>query len=325
MYRFLWRILRLGAVCLPALACSAHAGSYPEKPVTIVVPFAAGGATDQLARILGQQLGAALGQPFIIENKPGGGTIVAAAEVARARADGYKLLLAANSTLTLNPALRTKIPYDPLTSYSFIGRVAFLDMILVANTDEPEHTLQEILERARARPESLSYGSFGVGTTANFGGEMLKAAAHVDIMHIPFNGSTPNLTALIGGQMPLAVDTIVATLPHIRAGKIRPIAFLSPQRSELLPDVPTVAESGFPGFELMSWLALMAPAGTPEPIRLKLDATLRTILAQADMQKKLKDLGLTPAYAPGQDVVATIRKELPLMRKIAATAHMPAQ
>ncbi|TEA69453.1 Bug family tripartite tricarboxylate transporter substrate binding protein [Allopusillimonas ginsengisoli] len=325
MYRFLSRILRFAVVCLLGAACSAHASGYPHKPVVIVVPFAAGGATDQLARLLGQRLGEVLGQPFIIENKPGAGTVIAAAGVARAAADGYTLFLAPNSTLTLNPALRTQIPYDPIKSYSFIGQVATLDMVLVANINEPERTLQDMLERARSRPQSLSYGSFGVGTTANFGGEMLKAAAHVDIMHVPFNGSTPNLTAVIGNQIPLAVDTIVATLPFIRAGKMRAIAILSPHRPALLPDVPTVAESGFPGFELMSWLALIAPAGIPEPVRLTLDTALQSVLAEANMQKQLRNLGLTPAYTPGVDVLAKIRKELPLMQKVAASAHMPTQ
>jgi tripartite-type tricarboxylate transporter receptor subunit TctC len=318
--------LTLGLAAWPALAQPAAGGAgYPERPVKMVVPFAAGGATDTLARLLATKLGERLGQPVVIENKPGAGTVVAAGMVAKAPADGHTLLMTSNTTLTLNPAIRANLPYDPLKSFEPIGRIAAMSLVLVANNATPGTTLKQVMAQAAAQPGAFAYGSYGTGSTSHFGGEMLAAAAGARLLHVPYNGSAPSLTALMGHQMPVAVDTIVASGPLIKGGKIKPIALLSAKRSPAYPDIPTVAESGYPGFEMDSWFALLAPAGLPPAVRQKLEKALAEVVADPDMRKKLQDIALTPLYAPGAAVTAQVEKELPQMRALAQRADIKAE
>jgi tripartite-type tricarboxylate transporter receptor subunit TctC len=308
-----------------ALCGNALAQGYPDRPIKLIVPFAPGGATDILGRLLATALTEKLGQSVIVENKPGAGTSLAASAVARMPADGYNLLLASSSTLTLNPVVRQTLGYDPVASFTPIGQVADMSLVLVANTNTPGNTLKDILANAKAEPGKYAYGSFGAGSSVHFGGEMLKSVSGADLLHVPFNGSAPSLTALMGGQVQVAVDTVVASTPFVKSGKIKAIAVLSPSRSSLLPDVPTVAESGYPGFDMSTWFALMAPANLPAPIRTKLEAALASVMAHPELRKKLNDLGLIPAYAPGQSVRARIEKDLPFMRAVAARTGIKAE
>ena len=306
-----------------ALAASALCGhslaqNYPDRPVKLIVPFAPGGATDILGRLLATALTDKLGQSVIVENKPGAGTALAASAVAKMPADGYNLLLASSSTLTLNPVVRQNLGYDPVASFTPIGQVADMGLVLVANTNTPGSTLKDVLANSKAEPGKYAYGSFGAGSSVHFAGEMLKSVSGADLMHVPFNGSAPSLTALIGGQVQVAVDTVVASTPFVKSGKIKAISVLSPARSPLMPDVPTVAESGYPGFEMSTWFALMTPANLPVPIRTRLEAALASVMASPDLRKKLNDLGLIPAYAPGASVKTRIEKDLPFMRAVAA-------
>ena len=297
--------LMAGAAVLALPLAHAQAQSYPDRPIKLVVPFAPGGATDILGRLLATSLGERLGQPVVVENRPGAGTVVAGALVAKAPPDGYTLLLGASTTLTLNPVIRNPLPYDPLRSFTPLGLVADMGLVLVAHNETPARTLPELVALAKTDPDKLSYGSFGTGSSVHFGGEMLKTATGMRMVHVPFNGSSPSLTALMGGQVQVAVDTVVATTPLIKAGKIRPIAALGPQRLPLLPQVPTVAESGYPGFAMDTWFAFLAPAGLPAPI-----------------QKKLVDIGLSPAWGPGSALQERIERELPQMRAVAARADI---
>ena len=299
----------------------AQAQSYPDRPIKLVVPFAPGGATDILGRLLATSLGERLGQPVVVENRPGAGTVVAGALVAKAPPDGYTLLLGASTTLTLNPVIRNPLPYDPLRSFTPLGLVADMGLVLVAHNETPARTLPELVALAKADPDKLSYGSFGTGSSVHFGGEMLKTATGMRMVHVPFNGSSPSLTALMGGQVQVAVDTVVATTPLIKAGKIRPIAALGPQRLALLPQVPTVAESGYPGFAMDTWFAFLAPAGLPAPIQKKLEKALADTMAEPAM-KKLVDIGLSPAWGPGSALQERIERELPQMRAVAARADI---
>ena len=306
-----------------ALATSAISGhslaqSYPDRPIKLIVPFAPGGATDILGRLLAVALTDKLGQSVIVENKPGAGTALAAAAVAKLPADGYNLLLASSSTLTLNPVVRQNLGYDPVASFTPIGQVADMGLVLVANPNTPGTTLKDVLANSKAEPGKYAYGSFGAGSSVHFAGEMLKSVSGADLLHVPFNGSAPSLTALIGGQVQVAMDTVVASTPFVKSGKIKAIAVLSPTRSPLMPDVPTVAESGYPGFEMSTWFALMAPANLPAPIRVKLEAALASVMASPEIRKKLNDVGLIPAYAPGINVKTRIEKDLPFMRAVAA-------
>ncbi|MEJ8294680.1 tripartite tricarboxylate transporter substrate binding protein [Delftia tsuruhatensis] len=314
--------LMAGAAALALPLAHAQAQSYPDRPIKLVVPFAPGGATDILGRLLATSLGERLGQPVVVENRPGAGTVVAGALVAKAPPDGYTLLLGASTTLTLNPVIRNPLPYDPLRSFTPLGLVADMGLVLVAHNETPARTLPELVALAKADPDKLSYGSFGTGSSVHFGGEMLKTATGMRMVHVPFNGSSPSLTALMGGQVQLAVDTVVATTPLIKAGKIRPIAALGPQRLPLLPQVPTVAESGYPGFAMDTWFAFLAPAGLPAPIQKKLEKALADTMAEPAMKKKLVDIGLSPAWGPGSALQERIERELPQMRAVAARADI---
>ena len=306
------------ALATSALSGHSLAQSYPDRPIKLIVPFAPGGATDILGRLLAVALTDKLGQSVIVENKPGAGTALAAAAVAKLPADGYNLLLASSSTLTLNPVVRQNLGYDPVTSFTPIGQVADMGLVLVANTNTPGSTLKDVLANSKAQPGKYAYGSFGAGSSVHFAGEMLKSVSGADLLHVPFNGSAPSLTALIGGQVQVAMDTVVASTPFVKSGKIKAIAVLSPTRSPLMPDVPTVAESGYPGFEMSTWFALMTPANLPAPIRTKLEAALASVMASPEIRKKLNDVGLIPAYAPGINVKTRIEKDLPFMRAVAA-------
>ena len=312
--------LAAGAAVLAAPA--AFAQHYPDRPVKLIVPFAPGGATDILGRLLATGLSDKLGQPVIVENRPGAGTVVAGGIVAKAPPDGYTLFLGASTTLTHNPAIRTSLPYDPLRSFTSLGLVADMGLVLVAHNDTPGRTLQELVALTKAAPDKFSYGSYGTGSSVHFGGEMLKTATGLKAMHVPFNGSSPSLTALMGGQVQLAVDTVVATTPLIKAGKIRPIATLGGQRLPLLPQVPTVAESGYPGFHMDTWFAFLAPAGLPAPIRQKVEKALADVMAEPALHKKLVDIGLSPAWGPGSALQERIERELPLMRAVAARSDI---
>lgn len=312
--------LTAGALALAAPA--AFAQTYPDRPIKLVVPFAPGGATDILGRLLATALSDKLGQPLVVENRPGAGTVVAGGMVAKAPADGYTLFLGASTTLTLNPAIRASLPYDPLRSFTPLGLVADMGLVLVAHNDTPGRTLQEFVALSKAAPDKFSYGSYGTGSSVHFGGEMLKFATGMRMMHVPFNGSSPNLTALMGGQVQVAVDTVVATTPLIKAGKIRPIAALGAQRLALLPQVPTVAESGYPGFNMDTWFAFLAPAGLPAPVQKKLEKALGDVMADPALRKKLVDIGLSPAWGPGSALQERIERELPQMRAVAARADI---
>ena len=314
--------LMAGAATLALPFAHAQAQSYPDRPIKLVVPFAPGGATDILGRLLATSLGERLGQPVVVENRPGAGTVVAGALVAKAPPDGYTLLLGASTTLTLNPVIRNPLPYDPLRSFTPLGLVADMGLVLVAHNETPARTLPELVALAKTDPDKLSYGSFGTGSSVHFGGEMLKTAMGMRMVHVPFNGSSPSLTALMGGQVQVAVDTVVATTPLIKAGKIRPIAALGPQRLPLLPQVPTVAESGYPGFAMDTWFAFLAPAGLPAPIQKKLEKALADTMAEPAMKKKLVDIGLSPAWGPGSALQERIERELPQMRAVAARADI---
>jgi tripartite-type tricarboxylate transporter receptor subunit TctC len=315
--RFLACLVAGAAACA---APTAFAQAYPDRPIKLVVPFAPGGATDILGRLLATALTDKLGQPLVVENRPGAGTVVAGGMVAKAPADGYTLFLGASTTLTLNPAIRASLPYDPLRSFTPLGLVADMGLVLVAHNDTPGRTLQEFVALSKAEPDRFSYGSFGTGSSVHFGGEMLKSATGMRAMHVPFNGSSPNLTALMGGQVQVAVDTVVAATPLIKAGKIRPIAALGAQRLALLPQVPTVAESGYPGFSMDTWFAFLAPAGLPAPVQKKLEKALGDVMADPALHKKLVDIGLSPAWGPGSALRERIERELPQMRAVAARA-----
>ena len=312
----------LGAGLALTVQAQTAPSDWPVRPIRMIVPNPAGGTADVLPRMIAEPLAQRLAQPVVVENRPGAGTVVAAGQVAKAAPDGYTLLAGASTTLTLNPAIRTNLPYDPVRSFTPLGLVADMGLVLLVNNDVPVRSLKDLVTQAKAAPDKFSYGSFGTGSSVHFGGEMLKSATGIRMMHVPFNGSSPNLTALMGGQVQVAVDTVVAATPLIKAGKIRAIAALGSQRLALLPDVPTVAESGYPGFDMGTWFAFLAPAGLPAPVQKKLEKALADVMASAEIKKKMVDLGLTPAWGNGDALRARVERELPQMRAVAARADI---
>lgn len=302
----------------------AHADGYPAKPVQLVVPFPPGGAVDIVGRTISKKLGDRLGQPIVVENKAGAGTVVGAAYVANAPADGYTLLISSGSTFTVNPALNAKLPYDPVKSYEPVGLVARVPLILLAHRDVPVNNLRQLIAAVQRTPDKFSYGSFGNGTTGHFAAELTWSAAGIKLMHVPYRGSAPAMADLMGGQIPFTIDTVAAALPQLKAGKIKAIAVTGATRATQLPDVPTVAESGFPGFSADSWLAVVAPRGLPAEARAKLHKALAETMADAEIRSKLIAAGLEPSYATGDAVLAQIEDELPRMRAIAQRAQIRA-
>ncbi|WP_454767147.1 Bug family tripartite tricarboxylate transporter substrate binding protein [Cupriavidus campinensis] len=309
-----------GAAATPAAA----QGGYPSKSIQFVIPFPPGGSTDVIGRIVGQKLGERLGQTVVVDNRPGAGTIVGASYVAKAAPDGYTLLVTSGTTFTVNPAIYKKLPYDPIKSFEPVAQMGVTGLILLANRDAPVNNLKEFVAAAKAAPGKYSYGSFGTGTTAHFAGEALQTLTGTKLLHVPYKGSAPAMTDLIGGQIPFSMDTVTAAIPQVKAGKIKAIAVTTAKRSALLPDVPTVAESGFPGMDAATWLAVVAPAGIPADVRAKLEKTLAEVAADPATRQKLIDNGFEPAFATGAQVAAKIVKEAPQMRNIARAANIQA-
>nr|WP_238263109.1 tripartite tricarboxylate transporter substrate binding protein [Cupriavidus pauculus] len=305
-------------------ATLAHADTFPSKPIQLVIPFPPGGATDVIGRLVGKKLGDKLGQTVVVDNRPGAGTIVGASYVAKAAPDGYTLLASSGTTFTVNPAIHAKLPYDPVKSFEPIGFTGRTGLILLANKDQPIGNLKQLVAAAKAQPGKLTYGSFGSGTTAQFAGEMLFNLAGVKLLHVPYKGSAPAMTDLIGGQIPFTVDTVAAAIPQVKAGKVKAIAVTTAKRSSLLPDVPTAAEAGVPGIDADTWLALVAPRGLPADVKQKLEKALAEVMADADTRAALVKAGFEPIEGNGAAVSAQITKELPLMRATAQRANITA-
>lgn len=297
-----------------ALPMSAQAATDNAKPVTLVVPYPPGGATDRLARILNKPLGDRLGQTVLVENKAGAGTAIGAAAVAKSAPDGLTLLISSNTTFTVNPALKRTLPYDPLTSFEGIGVIGSSPLVLLAHPSVAANSVKDLVALARQQPGKLSFGSFGNGTTAHLAGEMFKSAAGVDIVHVPYKGSAPAMTDLIGGQIPLTFDTNVAAMPQMAAGKVKALAVTSSKRSSTMPQVPTIAESGYPGYEMVPWIVIVAPKGLTDATRDKLSKALEATVADPAVQSDLRKAGVEVAWEPGSAYAVRVARELPILK-----------
>ncbi|MEG0113808.1 MAG: tripartite tricarboxylate transporter substrate binding protein, partial [Comamonas sp.] len=259
----------LGAALMPA-ALAAEA--FPNKPITLVVPFVAGGTTDILARIVGQSLGEELGQPVIIDNRAGAGGNIGGQFAARAPADGYTLFMGTVGTHAINEWLYKKMPFNPNKDFAPLTRVANVPNLLVANPAQPFKNVKELISYAQAHPGQVNFGSSGSGSSIHLSGELFKMMAKVDMIHIPYKGSAPAVTDLLGNQIAIMFDNMPSAIQHVRSGKLRPLAVTTAKRSPELPDVPTVAEAGVPGYEATSWFGLFAPTKTPADVQAKLHA-----------------------------------------------------
>lgn len=317
----LFGVAGLGLIALHS-ATSLAQGVYPSRAITMVVPYPPGGGGDAQARLIGQKLGEKLGQPIVVDNRAGASTAIGASFVAKARPDGYTLLMSSSSTFTLNPAIRASLPYDPLKSFEPIGVVTRVGLVMLTNPAEPLRTLKDVIAASKADPNKFSYASFGTGTSAHFAAEMALQAMGISMVHVPYKGSAPAMTDLIGGQIPVSFDTVTATLPMAKAGKVRPIAITTAKRSAFLPDVPTFAELGYPAVKLDAWGALMAPRGLPPEVHAKLEKALSAVMADPEVKKGLAEQGVEAAFLPSAEASALIERELTLMRATAQRANI---
>lgn len=281
---------------------------YPAKPVRIVVGFTPGSATDVTARVFAQKFAESMGAAFTVENIPGAAGTVGGARVAKASPDGYQLYYGANGAMTIAPSLLPKMPFDPMTDFSPVGMLLTMPSILAVNNDVPVKTVQELVALARSQPGKLAYASPGAGTPQHIAGELVKLMAKLDITHVPYKGAI--FTDVLSGRVAMTFQNFGAILPTVRDGRLRALAVTSLKRSTMLPEIPTMAESGFPGFEAISWFGLFAPAGTSPAITGKLHQESLKALALADVRTRFSQLGLEPSGMPGNELGTVIKQDI---------------
>ncbi|SAI69268.1 putattive exported protein [Bordetella ansorpii] len=290
------------------LAGAATAQSYPAKPITLIVPFPAGGTTDVLARALGQDLGKRVGQPVIVENRPGAGSTLGADYVARTAPDGYTLLMGAVHH-TIATSVYRKLNYDFQKDFAPITTVALVPNVLVVNPGVKATSVQELLALAKAQPGKLTFGSNGVGTGQHLIGAQFEALGGVKLLHVPYKGSGPLTADLLGGQIDMSFDTITPVLPHVQQGKLRALAVTTAQRSKALPDVPTLQEAGLQGFDMGTWFGVLAPRGTPDEVVKKLNAEMVAIIHSPDFGRRMAQIGAVPVGNSPAEMATQIRQD----------------
>jgi tripartite-type tricarboxylate transporter receptor subunit TctC len=301
------------AACQVAFVCKAQttaATTYPSKPIRLVVPFTPGGSTDILARAVAQELTKAWGQAVIVDNVPGAGGAIGAEKVAKAAPDGYTLLMGHIGTLAVNPSLYPTLPYDPITSFAPVAWVARVPNVLVVHPSVKAHNVKELVALAKASPGRLNYGSGGNGSAANLATEYFKLQTGTSILHIPYRGTAPAVTDLLGGQIQLLFTGAPAVLGQVKNGQLRALAVSSPTRLAALPDLPTVAESGYTGFEADQWYGVVAPAGTPAGVVAKINAQINQALSAPDMKTRLNNEGAIATPATPEAFGQLIAREL---------------
>ena len=309
------------ALWMCVVAGQVLAQAYPSKPIKVVVGYAAGGAVDVVARTIGQSLSASMGQPVIVENKPGAGTNIAVKSVIGAEPDGYTLMLAANA-LAANMALYQPMPFDAerdLVPVSFIGRVP---VVIAANPNVPYANVKQLIDAAKGKPTSIAFGSPGNGSTPHMAIELFARAAGIDLQHVPYRGGSPAITDTIGGQIPLVAVNALEVLPHAKSGKLKVLAVLSPNRSPIFPDVPTIAESGFAGFEASVWYGLVAPAATPKPIVAKLHDEVQKALQTKEVRERMNAVGGEVVPGSAEMFANLIRAERQRYAKLVKEANI---
>ncbi len=305
----------VAALACAALPTLALAQEWPGKqPIRIIVPFAAGGTSDILARTLGEKLQAALKQTVVIENKAGAGGVIGADAAAKSAPDGYTFLLGTIASHAINPALQPKMPYDAMKDFAPVILLGSISNVLLVGGSQPYKTVGDIV--AAAKKEPLPFASAGQGSSQHMSGEMFKLLAGAPLTHVPYKGSAPAVQDVIGGQIPMSFETATVALPHVQSGKVRALAVTSAKRSKVLPDVPTLQEAGIAGFDVASWQAIYAPAGTPAPVVQRMNAEIEKILATAEVKAKLDGLGLDHAANTPEQFAAFGRSELAKWQKV---------
>ena len=304
----------LAAVTATLIATTAFAQQYPSKPVRFVVPYAAGGATDLIARVIGERLSAHLGQPFVIDNRPGAATLLGAQLVAKAEPDGYTLLMATSTTLAINASLYKNLPYDPVKDFAPISLAIQHPFVLLVDPKLPAHNVKELVALAKSKPGQLAYASGGSGSFPHLAMAMFQAMTGIDVIHVPYKGSAPALTDLMGGQVAMIFDNTALT--YVKSGKIRALAVTTKDRLSVMPDVPTLQEAGVPGYELAAWQGVIAPAGTPRPVVDKLNANIVQLLREPETIARLTGDGGQIITSTPDQFASYIKSEIGRFAKI---------
>ena len=301
--------LAVGAVFAPWPALAEPADAWPARPIRFILPFPPGGGTDILGRIIAERLTANLGQPVVTENRGGAGGNVGAEAAAKSAPDGYTIVLVAPS-LAISPSLYAKLAYDPVRDFAPVSLVATVPNVMVTNPGVPARTLAEFIRLAKSKPGEMNFGSGGSGTSNHLAGELFNIVAGVRLVHVPYKGVNLAMNDVLSGRIQLVVIGVPATVPHIKAGKLRALAIVAPQRSPVLPDVPTVAEAGLPQFEVTTWYGILAPAGTPRPIVMRLNAELGKIMHAPELKDRLDALATDPVTSTPEEFAALIKREI---------------
>jgi len=309
----------LAALLLALAAVPAHAQGYPNRPVKIIVPFGAGGPADIYARFLGQRLQEPLGQPFVVENRPGAGSVVGTDAVAKSPADGYTLLLMSN-THTVNETLIPKKPFELLRDLAPVAPINYSDLLLVVHPSVPANNLKELIALAKSEPGKMNYASSGPGTPYHMAGELFKALAGIDVVHVPYKGSDGARVGILGGQVQMMFDAITTMAPNVRAGKLKGFGTSGRARSSVLPETPTVSEAGVPGYEATIWLGVMAPAGTPKPVVDRLNAEISKITGRAEVKEAWAKQGATAMSMTPEQFGQYLREDIAKWATVIAQA-----
>ncbi len=312
---FGWLVLGIAA------AMPASAQPYPARPITFVVPYPPGGPLDAVARLLGQKMTERMGQPVIVENKPGAGGNIGADAVARAAPDGYTILMGAVATHVINPTLYKSIRYDPIRDFTPITLLAITPNVLVVNPKLDVRNVAQLIAMAKKEPGKLAFASGSIGSAGHLAGELFKAMAGVDMVHVPYKGAAPATTDLIGGQVDLMFDNLASATPLIKAGKVRALAVTTLRRAASMPELPTISESGLTGFDINTWFGVLAPASLPKPILDRLHAELVAALAAPDVHRRIVDLGAEPVGNRPEEFLAFIQTEIPKYAKLIRAAR----
>jgi len=316
--------VRIASVVLCGAAALASAADYPTRSIRYIVPQGAGGSSDTLARVVTQKLSASLGQQVITDNRPGATGNIGTEIAARAAPDGYTLLQVATSLAT-NPALSVRMPFDPVRDFAPITLLSQSPNLWIAHPSLPVKNMRELIALARTRPGEINYSSSGTGSSQHLAGELLKSLAHVDIVHIPYKGSPPALIDLVGGRVVLMCSTIAPAMPLVKSGKLRALAVTSLHRSAAVPEIPTVAETGLPGYEATAWQGVLAPAGTSREIIVKLNTEIVRVIQQPDVRKQLVDQGYEPAGNSPEQFAEYIKTEIAKWTRVIKAAGLKAE